>query len=193
MAEYINLTDSGVGTDTLTITDITSLVNKYRLDRTKEDTIYDWAVASLGPDIRVIWDKPNEDRPPLPYVTLNIISGPIMLGDRPATKYKSLDTWVYQFKYRITLSVNVIGYAKHQEMMATLLNSLHLGSKIEILNLGGLANWGYDGPRDLSTFMDTEWEYRSQADIFLSYGEDVEDVTGEIQKLEVNGQIIEIP
>ena len=165
----------------------------YRLDQTKEDAIYDWAFASLGSNISVIWDKPNTKRPALPYVTLNIIGGPIPLGDRPANKYKELDTWTYQFKKRITLSINLFGYSDHLNKMEILLNSLYLDSKREILNSTGLACWGYDGPRDISSFIDTEWEFRSYSDIFLSYGEDVDDISREIQKININGQTIEIP
>lgn len=164
----------------------------YRLDQTKEDAIYDWAIASLV-NIPVIWDKPNAPRPALPYVTLNIIGGPIPVGDRPVRRYKTLDTWTFYFKYRITLSINIFGYEDHLIKMNTMLNSLYLPSKIEILNLAGMACWGTDGPRDLSVLMDTEWEFRSHADVFLSYGKNVDDVPGEIQKLEVNGQIIQIP
>jgi hypothetical protein len=165
----------------------------YRLNQEKEDAIYDWAYASLDSEIPVIWDKPNAPRPVLPYLTLNIIGGPILIGDRPVKKYKELDTWTVQFKYRFTLSVNMFGYEDHLSKMNTLLHSLYLPSKIEILNLVGLANWGIDGPRDISALIDTEWEYRSQADIFMSYGEDIDDITGEIQKIELNEQIIEIP
>lgn len=164
----------------------------YRLDQTKEDAIYDWAHAVL-PTVSIIWDKPSAPRPDLPYITLNIIGGPIDLSDRTAYKYKELDTWTYKFKKRITLSINIFGYENHMNLMETLLDSLQLDSKIEILNLVGLACWGYDGPRDLSIQRDTEWEFRSQADIFLSYGKEVDDVPGEVQSIELNGEIISIP
>lgn len=163
----------------------------YRLDQAKEDAIYDWAVASLQ-GTTVIWDKPTAPRPELPYVTLNIIGGPIKLANRTPFKYKELDTWTYYFKKRITLSINIFGYENHLNKIDTLLNSLELDSKIEILNNAGLACWGYDGPRDLSLQRDTEWEFRSQADIFLSYGENVDDVPGEVQSIELNGEIISI-
>jgi len=165
----------------------------YRLDQAKEDGLYDWAVATLGVGTQVIWDKPNAPRPPLPYVTLNIIGGPIPLGARPACIYKELDTWTYKFKKRITVSINVFGYSDHLLKIQTLLDSLYLASKIEILNLVGLACYGYNGPMDLSRFIDTQWELRSQADIFLGYGKDVDDIAREIQSMSVNGQIIEIP
>jgi hypothetical protein len=124
---------------------------------------------------------------------LGIIGGPILLGDRPARKYKELDTWTYLYKKRITLSINVFGYSDHLNKNEILLNSLFMDSKIEILNLAGIACWGCEGPKDISSFVDTEWEFRSFSDIFLSYGEDVDDVSKEIQKIEVNGQIIEVP
>jgi len=163
----------------------------YRLDQTKEDAIYDWAVASL-PNITVIWDKPSASRPELPYITLNILGGPIKLSNRVPSRYKQLDTWTYYFKKKITLSINIFGYEDHLNKIETLLNALDLDSKIEILNVSGLACWGYDGPRDLSMLRDTEWEFRSQADIFLSYGQNVDDIPGEVQSIELNGEVISI-
>jgi len=163
----------------------------YRLDQTKEDAIYDWAAASLS-GTQIIWDKPNAPRPMLPYVTLNIIGGPINLANKTPYKYKELDTWTYQFKKRITLSVNIFGYENHLNLIESLLDSLELDSKIEILNIAGLACWGYDGPIDLSIKRDTEWEFRSQADVFLSYGKNVDDIPGEVQSIELNGEIISI-
>jgi len=168
----------------------------YKLDQVKEDAIYDFAVASLSiltPTIEVIWDKPDDDqRPPRPYLTLNILGGPILVGDRPVKKYKELDTWTYQFKKRITLSINIFAYENHTRIMEVLLNSLCFDSKVEILNFAGIAHWGYDGPRDMSEVRDTKWEFRSQADIFLSYGENMDDIPKEIHKVEINGKIIDI-
>lgn len=163
----------------------------YRLDTIKEDAIYDWAIASI-PNTTIIWDKPTTDRPELPYVTLNIIGGPIKLDNKTPYRYKELDTWTYYFKKRITLSINIYGYEDHLNKIEELLDSLELDTKIEILNNAGLACWGYDGPRDLSLQRDTEWEFRSQADVFLSYGKNVDDVPGEVQSIELNGEIISI-
>lgn len=164
----------------------------YRLDQTKEDAIYDWAVASL-PGVTVIWDKGNGPRPPLPYITLNILGGPIPVGDRPDLDYKQTDTYIYTFRKRITLSINVIGYEDHFNKAQTLADCLYIQTKIDILNLAGMACWGYSGPLDVSKFVDTEWEFRSQLDVFLSYGTNIEDSPGEVHKIGINGQTIEIP
>lgn len=193
MAIYVYIQDSSIGTDNINKINIINLLDeRYRLDKDKEDAIYNWARASLGYNVVVIWDKPNAQRPALPYLTLCISGGPIQIGDRPVKKYKELDTWTYQFKYRITLSINLFGYSNYLFLMNQLLSSLHLETKIQILNNAGLAYWGVDGPIDLSSFRDTEWEYRSQADIFLSYGEDIDDKPGEIHKVEINGNVIDI-
>lgn len=164
----------------------------YRLNQSKEDAIYDWAVASL-PNTTVIWDKPNGPRPVLPYVTLNILGGPIPVGDRPDCNYKELDKWTYTFRKRITLSINVYGYEDHFNKAQTLADCLYIQTKIDILNLAGMACWGYSGPMDMSKFVDTEWELRSQLDVILSYGENIDDSPGEVHKIEINGRTIEIP
>jgi len=164
----------------------------YRLDQTKEDAIYDFVVASLGIDVAVIWDKPNAKRPDLPYVTLNISGGPIAIDDRPSMQYKTLDTWTYGFKKRITLSINFFGYELHQYYLERISQCLYIDDKVELLNVDGLACWGFDGPRDLSSIVDTEFEFRGQLDVFLSYGDTIDSSPGEIKKIGLNGEVIEV-
>jgi len=165
----------------------------YRLDQVKEDAIYDWAVASLGVGVNAIWDKPGSPRPAKPYVTLNILGGPSLVGDRAEHQYKTLDTWEYNFVKKFTLSINIYADDNHLNLMQKIINSFYLESKLEILQLKGLALWGYDGPADLSALIETEWEFRSHIDVFMSYGEAFDDIPGEIQKIELNGIDIEIP
>jgi len=164
----------------------------YRLNQEKEDAIYDFIVASLGIHVNVIWDKPNAPRPQLPYVTLNISGGPIPIGDKPSIRYKELDTWSYCFRNRITLSINFYGYEYHQYYLQKIQRSLYIDDKIELLNTVGIACWGTDGPRDLSTLIDTEFEFRGQVDIFLAYGEIVDSSPGEVHKIGLNGEEIDI-
>jgi len=165
----------------------------YRLDQVKEDAIYDWTVSSLGAGVNVIWDKPGEERPEKPYATLNIIGGPSLVGDRAEHKYKTLDTWEYNFVKKFTLSMNIYADNNHLNLMQKIINGTFLETKLQILQLKGLACWGYDGPADLSALIETEWEFRSHIDIFMSYAETVADIPGEIQKIELNGIDIEIP
>lgn len=164
----------------------------YRLDQVKEDGIYNWISNIVGSSIPVIWDKPDAIKPNLPYVTLNIIGGPNKVGNRPNRKYKELDKWNYTFVKRITLSVNIFTYGDNAGLMETILDSLQLPTKLVLLRDVGLAFWGYDGAFEDSTLVDTKWEFRSHADIFLSYGIIKEDEPGEIQKINLNGTLIEI-
>jgi len=165
----------------------------YRLNQIYEDAIYDFIVASVGAGVSVIWDKQNADKPNLPYITLNIPGGPIPVVNRPTSKYKSLDTWTYGFCSRVTLSINFYGYELHQYYLEKIIQSLYIDDKVDLLNIAGLACWGYDGPRDLSVLIDTEFEYRGQVDVFLSYGKTVDSSPGEVQKIGLNGEVIEIP
>lgn len=206
----INVTDIGHGSDSISVnkiilvSDIGSGIDiigskittddrqGYRLSEVYESAIYNWAYSSLGSCVTIIWDKPNAPRPELPYVTLAILGGPIPLDDRPQNQYKSFDTWTYTFRKRITLSINVFGYDDCFSKAQLLADSLYLASKILILNSAGIACYGTDGPRDMSQFIDTQWEFRAQLDVFLSYGMTRDDSPGEIQKIGLNGRTIEI-
>ncbi|GAF85768.1 unnamed protein product, partial [marine sediment metagenome] len=118
--------------------------------------------------------------------------GPSSVGDRVEHKYKTLDTWEYNLVKKFTLSINIYADENHLRLMQEIIHGTFLETKLQILQLKGLACWGYDGPADLSSLLETEWEFRSHIDIFLSYGEVVTDIPGEIHKIQINDEIIEI-
>jgi len=163
----------------------------YRLDQTKEDSIYDFVKDIVGSNVNVIWEEQGEDRPSKPYVSLCIISGPTKIGNRAEMTYKETDIYTRYFQKKFTLSVGVFANDNDGYIINNIQNSLYLESKLNILRNGGIAVWDQIGPFNVSKVIDDDWEYRSHLDIIMSYGENIDDETGEIRKVEVNSQIID--
>ena len=157
-----------------------------RIPTDKEDALYAW-LSGILTGASVIWDKEDGVRPPLPFATMNIISGPSSAG--PAEeRYKSQDTYAYAMRKKFTLSINV-----HSDdalmRINSIVNALELPSHQSILQGAGIAVWGNSDPRDLSQLMDTEYEGRAQIDINLSFAQTIEDSPGEIRTVHVRGDI----
>jgi hypothetical protein len=162
-----------------------------RLNQTLEDGVYNWATTALPSNVTVIWDKPGEPRPDKPYLVLNFPSGPVKT-DGPDQEYKQTDTWTYTWRKRIILSVGIIADEDYLKYMSMLLNSLDYEPYYLELQKVGFACWGYNGPWDVSELIDSQFEFRANADIVLSYGEDIDYAPGEIHSVKVNDRIIDI-
>lgn len=162
-----------------------------RLNQTLEKGIYDWARLTLPDAVEIIWDRPGEDRPSKPYLVLNFLTGPIKVDGAEVT-YKETDVWTYTWRKRITLSVTIIADENYMTYMTQLLNSLDCESKYIELQKVGFACWGYDGPWDVSELIKSQYEFRVNANITLSYGEDIDYTDGEIHSVNLNGEIIDI-
>lgn len=163
----------------------------YRLDQVKEDAIYDFIKAVVGSNVNVIWDKPGENRPEKPYVTLCIISGPTKIGNRTGMIRKETDTYIRYFQKKITLSVGVFTDSNDGYIINNIQDATLLDDKLTYLRNKGIAIWDIIGPFDISKVIDDDWEYRSHLDIIMSYGENKDDITGEIRKVEINNIIID--
>lgn len=163
----------------------------YRLDSTKEDGIYDFIKDIVGSSVNVIWDKPGEYRPEKPYVTISILNGPTKIGDRAEVRYKETDTWRYYFEKSFTLSIGTYANSNDIDLMNDIDNGLYLETKLDILRNVGLAVWTINGPFDMSTVIDDDWEYRYHLDVVMAYGEFVDDIPGEIHQVELNEILID--
>lgn len=194
----ISLSDYGVANDSVEIVDITEQRSKYRISAMAERAIQDWAThaVSCGDGYwggSVIWDKPSEDRPNKPYITLNFPAGPIPLGG-PDKNYHSLDTWAYTYRKAITLSLSVCANNAYMYYMNKILDSFYKECCYKYLRQAGLAYWRHYGPFDLSTLIDAEFEFRVNVDIVFSFGHVEYVKTGEIHKVKINDWLdIEIP
>ena len=85
-----------------------------RLNPAKQLAIISWIETALS--ITAIWSAQNATRPVLPYVSVNIISGP-QLDGTPQKTYKELDTYTYIFRKVFTLSVQVFSHTNHPALL----------------------------------------------------------------------------
>lgn len=157
-----------------------------RLPIAIEDAIVAFAEA-VQPDATVIWANPDGPRPALPFIVLDVVSGPTGIG-AAEERYKSEDTYTYGFRKRGTLNVQV--HADDALVRAGAIESaLELPSRQGTLQAAGIAVWGSDGPRDITQLMDTAFEPRASLDLFLSWPEPADDAPGEIRTVHATGTI----
>jgi hypothetical protein len=169
-----------------------------RLNQTLENTIYNWVVSAVSSKagITVIWDKQSSQgagqgvQPSEPFMTLNFISGPNKVGtpeqvDKPGVE----DTITRIFRKTVTLSVQVFAFEDYLEIMSLVINATELDSKLDILRAQGIAIWGVSNINDLSELTEAQYRFRANIDIIIAYGEEIDDVTGQINTVEMTGQV----
>jgi hypothetical protein len=169
---------------------------QYRLDEAIEKGIFDFIIAATGFDNnKVIWDKQdvaaprNAVKPALPYITLNISSGPSSLGG-PELRYKELDTFTLPMRKAFTLTCNVFSNLGWLEIAQQIVDGLEVPSIREKLRLADISQNGVHGDiLDISELLDTKHEGRAAVDLFLAYTKSIDDVAGEIQKVEHTNDI----
>jgi len=157
----------------------------YRLNTAKETAIYTW-ISTILSGLTIIWDKPNQPRPTLPYATMNISQGSRSIGGADQV-YKEEDTFTQIQRKVLTLTVNIYALNAYLAYMETLINSVALSSIQTILRVAGFASWGHSDPVDVSQLLDTKFEPRVSADFFLSYVSETDDEAGEIHKVTYTG------
>ena len=173
-------------------------MGQHRLDETREKAIFDFTVASTSiatPSKKVIWNLQDVAggrkavKPALPYITLNISSGPI-LAHTPEFKHKETDTFTYSFRYTFTLTVNVFANENWLGLAQEILEGLDLETKKSILREASVAQAGMPSDVvDISALLDTKHEGRAGFDIPLGYTREVDDAPGEIRKVELTSTI----
>jgi hypothetical protein len=136
-----------------------------------QEALYDWAVAVIaaaGSSAPVIWEFEDGTRPTPPFVTLNLI-GPRMTGgsDHISDNGVGDQTFIQQGMREITVSLSV--YADNDSLsLATKLNSsLNNPQYIAQLSADKIGVGAVNDIQDLSEFLETEWERRSQFDFII--------------------------
>ena len=157
----------------------------YRLNESQETAIYTW-ISTILSGLTIIWDKPNQPRPALPYATMNISQGSRSVG-KPDQIWKETDTYTQLARKVMTLTVNIYALNAYLYYMETLINSLSLSSIQTILRVAGMASWGHSDPVDVSQLLDTKFEPRVSVDFFLSYATETDVEAGEIHKVTYTG------
>lgn len=170
----------------------------FRLDEAKEKACWDFVVGATSistPDKKVIWDKQdvvaprNARKPALPYITLNISAGPALIA-APEFNHKEDDTFTYNMRKQFTLTINVFANEGWLGLAEEIREALHLPTKRAVLRQGGLAQDGIpSNVLDISALLDTKHEGRATFDLPLAYTDTVDDVSGEIRKVEIEGTV----
>ena len=173
-------------------------MGQHRLDETKEKACWDFVVGATSisnADKKVIWDKQdivaprNAKKPALPYITLNISAGPALVA-APEFNYKEDDTFTYNMRKQFTLTINVFANEGWLKLAQEIKEALHLPTKRGILRQAGLAQDGIPSDvLDVSALLDTKHEGRATFDLPLAYNEEVDDVSGEIRKVEIESTV----
>lgn len=151
--------------------------------------IYDVIKKYAASGVTVIWEKQAEARPLKPYISLDIIAGPNMIGN-PDEYVDPADDKVVQTSMReFTLSVNFFGQNAFAEL-GKVQESLGLPTAIEMLGQEDLVFVGDNGLRDLSSLMENRYESRSQMDCVFRTTNTVKDHdTTVIETVELNNDI----
>lgn len=157
-----------------------------RLNSTLQKEIIRWIETSLS--IAAMWDKQSEARPPLPYASLNIISGPTPIGV-PDREYKSLNTFTWVFRKIFTVSIKLLSVNNSLALASLLQNSIELPPLRQILTAAGLAIWNPDeiAITDISSLVNTGFESIASMDTIFNYTEEIDSADGEIAIAEMKG------
>lgn len=157
-----------------------------RIPTDMEDALVAW-IQAIHEDATPIWANQDGHRPGLPFVELDIISGPRNIG--PAEEiYKEEDTFTYGIRKIATLNVQVFA-ADAMVRIGAIESAIELPGKMAVLQNAGIAVHGIEGVRDITELLDTAHEPRATADIVISWPEPVDDTPGEIRSVHVTGTV----
>jgi hypothetical protein len=163
--------------------------NQYRFNETIEDALWQFVQNTSG--ITTIWDKQDvygvnkAKRPVPPFVTLNIISGPIPIGYADFI-YKSGDKYTMRIRKKFTLSVNVYTLNNHMGISTSIWTALQDENVLIGLRTHGLSYLPTkEGVRDISQLLETGHELRANIDLVFSYCEVTEVEPGYVKKITI--------
>lgn len=158
------------------------------------DALYDWAaavVAAVGSTAQVKFQSEDGPRPEPPFVVLNIM-GPRMTG---GSDYQSPDSPVDQTFHQQGMrefTISVSAYAENDSLtLATALHtSLNNPLYFEQLAAADIGVGAVNQVNDLSQFLETRWERRSQFDFMIFSAVDEEYTGATIETVEYENDIL---
>lgn len=150
--------------------------------------IIDWIRDVMN--ITVIWDRPNIQRPDIPYITLAKVTPLTKIGRDDSREHVSGDTYNISGQRNFVLSVQAYGddYFEAEEIMILLQNSLENPEHQETLRGAGLAIWEIGPVQDTSTELETGFEYRANIDITFGVASNYQVDIGYIETTKVQGE-----
>jgi hypothetical protein len=130
-------------------------------------------------------------------VTLNISTLPSKEGNAEMT-YKSLDTFSFPMRKAFVVSVNVyanekistlVGDKGYYNVIESIINASELETYRSILRQAGISYRNNSEPVDLSELLESIYEFRASTDLFMAYIKVVNDVVGQIDKVNLKGTV----
>jgi hypothetical protein len=169
--------------------------------------IYTWANDLLGVD--VIWENENIPQPPYPYVSLNIISGPIKEGGfdelrtsvdltRPAgEEIEMLTTDQVRFTLSLIAHINNDAFVERPEcdsliLISKLQSSLGRRQIIDFFDHVCCSVISWEPPIDVSIPINGEWLRRVNMDIVFRTVTIVTERTGYIDKAQIISDTLDV-
>ena len=172
-----------------------------RISTEIDTALVTWIKNVFSPDLdgKIIWDKASlqgarvADKPPLPYVSLNVISGPT---SQTGADFKKADPPVVgEYNMFIikafTLSIKYIDnedfLAKIEELADSLENPIHQQQLRDDADLGV---WEIFDTTDVSEQLTTKFQGTGQMDVRFSYAKKIPGVVlGQIDEVEIEPTI----
>lgn len=146
--------------------------------------IYNWFTDTTN--VQAIWAEQEGPRPPRPYASLKLITGPVKTNGIDDMQYVSDGKYSLKGDRRITCSINVFGTDAH-DILALARDSLDDPSVVDSLFADGLSIWDEGDPQDLTAKLETHWETRAQMDTVFGLASELEIEPGIIETVELSG------
>lgn len=132
--------------------------------------LYTWMQRETGlPPDRVIFPEQAQHRPPLPYGTLKFLNPSQRVGAIDEIRVDG-DEFTTAGLRTATVSINIFGKGANDKM-STLRDSIDRPDVVDEFNEAGLAVIGEEGPTDLTGYMETRYQERSQMDVMIQYAQ----------------------
>lgn len=150
----------------------------------KQKKIYDVVKKYVKTGATVIWERQSEARPPKPYVSLDVVAGPIRVGHK-AERVNISGKVELVGEEEILVSMNYFGTDAYAEL-GRVKESFDLPKAREILVAENIVYVKSTDVKDLSALMENRWESRSQIDVTFRLTNIVEDLdSGTIGSVEL--------
>lgn len=131
--------------------------------------------------LTVIDERQGKPRPQLPYVAFDISNASTRVGAIDETRASGESFSNHGLRTAI-VSIDIIGPGA-LDAMAHLQQCLDLPEAVEEFGIAGVSHIGEDGPNDLSGLMETTYQERSQLDLRIMYGFEIESTVGPIESV----------
>ncbi len=151
-------------------------------------TVFDWASGESG--LTTIFERPNQPRPSTPYVSLNIVGGPVKQGGQQEVRF---DDPTFSVNALLALTVSVKAYGNQTNDPISILTNLQLSlGKLEVLESlrsGGIAVWNEGPISDISEVLETGFEERANMDVLFAASHSTVTDGGLIEKVDLSGEV----